>query len=350
VPVGRPELVGTLPDYRGRGLVRALFDVVHERSAALGHELQVITGIPHFYRQFGYTMAVDLADPHAAFPLHGLADPVPDYQPSFTLRPAAEADIPSINRWYDYMARERLLTEFRSADEWRYEILGRSPASGQKMAYLIIENQAGEGVGYIELFANLPSGDNPSIECNSYVVGDQSSYLETFDNVMRGIKNWAEVRYGYCPPLLMFGAGIHETLDRLIDRTRGGSTHYREYMWYLRVPNPITFFRLIQPVLERRLAGSGANCYSGELKIGFYDLTGISLTFERGQLTCIKPVSGKDGYDAAFPWHLLWNVVFGHHHYDEIRNILPEAWATGKGAVLLDALFPKQKSWLKGLT
>jgi hypothetical protein len=349
VPVGRPELVGTRPEYRGRGLVRELFEVVHERSARLGHELQVITGIPHFYRQFGYTMAVDLADPHAAFPLHTLTEPAPDYEPKFTLRPATEADIPGIAAWHNYMARERLLTDHRSADEWRYEILGRSPASGQKMAYLIILNAAGEGVGYLELLSNLPSGDNPCVECTAYVVGDQSSYLETFEDVMRGIKNWAKARYGYCPPMLMFEAGIHETLDRLIDRTRGGYMNRREYMWYLRVPDPITFFRLIQPVLERRLAGSGANRYTGELKIGFYDLTGLRLVFEGGHLSSIMPMSGKDGYDAAFPWHLLWNVVFGQHHYDDIRNILPEAWATGKGAVLLDVLFPRKKSWLKGL-
>nr|AIA18563.1 Acetyltransferase (GNAT) domain protein [uncultured bacterium] len=59
IPVGRPELVATHPDYRNRRLVRALFDALHERSAALGHNLQVITGIAHFYRQFGYTMSLD---------------------------------------------------------------------------------------------------------------------------------------------------------------------------------------------------------------------------------------------------------------------------------------------------
>ena len=32
IAVGRPELVGTLPEYRGRGLVRTLFDAVHEVS------------------------------------------------------------------------------------------------------------------------------------------------------------------------------------------------------------------------------------------------------------------------------------------------------------------------------
>src|SRR5512137_662365 len=44
--VGRPELVGTHPDYRGRGLVRAQFDEIHRWSAARGELVQAITGIP----------------------------------------------------------------------------------------------------------------------------------------------------------------------------------------------------------------------------------------------------------------------------------------------------------------
>jgi hypothetical protein len=44
--VGRPELVGTDPDYRHRGLVRAQFDVIHQWSAARGEQMQGITGIP----------------------------------------------------------------------------------------------------------------------------------------------------------------------------------------------------------------------------------------------------------------------------------------------------------------
>ena len=48
IAVGRPELVATHADYRSRGLVRVLFDAIHERSAALGHQMQAITGIPAF--------------------------------------------------------------------------------------------------------------------------------------------------------------------------------------------------------------------------------------------------------------------------------------------------------------
>ena len=58
--VGRPELVGTEPEYRKRGLVRTQFEVVHALSAERGEMVQAITGIPYYYRQFGYEMAMGL--------------------------------------------------------------------------------------------------------------------------------------------------------------------------------------------------------------------------------------------------------------------------------------------------
>jgi hypothetical protein len=62
----------------------------------------------------------------------------------------------------------------------------------------------------------------------------------------------------------------------------------------------------------------------------------------------ILPVQGKDGYGVSFPWHLFWNVVFGHHSPDEINAILPDVWTSnGRNAVLMDALFPKKESWIR---
>ena len=65
--VGRPELVGTLPEYRNRGLVRAQFEVVHQWSAERGELMQAITGIPYYYRQFGYEMGLALGGGRAGF-------------------------------------------------------------------------------------------------------------------------------------------------------------------------------------------------------------------------------------------------------------------------------------------
>src|SRR5512147_916394 len=52
--VGRPELVGTLPEFRNRGLVRAQFEEIHKWCEERGYLVQAITGIPYYYRQFGY--------------------------------------------------------------------------------------------------------------------------------------------------------------------------------------------------------------------------------------------------------------------------------------------------------
>lgn len=345
ISVGRPELVGTRQEYRSQGLVRILFDAVHERSASLGHQLQSITGIPYFYRRFGYTMAADLGD-RASLPLLIPSYPA-DYQPAFTLRPATLDDIAGLSTWQSYMARERLLTDLWPVEQWHYTLAGRRPGSLENRAYLIIQNAEGEGVGYIVLF---PFRFNEQFQyCFAYVVGDQSSYVETFRDTIYAIKQWTLASFGAYPSMLYFSSGIHESLEYLIGRFRGGNVRHNVYKWYLRVPDMIAFLRHIQPVLERRLEGSGANRYTGELKIGFYDLKGIELKFERGRITEITSIKGKDGYDISFPWDLFLNVLFGDHSYEEINAVLPDVSTGGKGAVLLNALFPKKKSWLVGL-
>src|SRR5512142_3454349 len=58
--VGRPELVGTLPEYRNRGLVRQQFEVMHQWSAERGEKVLAITGIPYYYRIYGYEMGLEL--------------------------------------------------------------------------------------------------------------------------------------------------------------------------------------------------------------------------------------------------------------------------------------------------
>src|SRR3989442_16025578 len=93
VSVGQPEIVGTRAEFRGRGLVRAMFEVVHGWCAERGHQLLVINGIPWFYRQFGYEMALELGGgPRLYTP--GLAAGVRQTRPPYRLRPATDPDAP----------------------------------------------------------------------------------------------------------------------------------------------------------------------------------------------------------------------------------------------------------------
>src|SRR5512144_1979310 len=99
-PVGRPEAVGTDPAYRRRGLVRAQFDVLHAQSDAAGHLAQGITGIPWYYRQFGYEYAIDLGGGRCVYPAN-----IPALKPgeveAYHLRLATPADIPFVVQMYD---------------------------------------------------------------------------------------------------------------------------------------------------------------------------------------------------------------------------------------------------------
>ena len=65
--VGRPEIVGTDPEYRHRGTVRKQFDTVRVESRSQSEMVQAITGIPYYYRQFGYKMTVQLDNWRAGY-------------------------------------------------------------------------------------------------------------------------------------------------------------------------------------------------------------------------------------------------------------------------------------------
>lgn len=99
---GLPELVGTHPDHRGRGLVGEQFGVLHRWSEERGHLMQAIAGIPHYYRRFGYEMAVwmgagrkvhtpDLPNKEKGDEEGGKARP-------YRLRPAEMSDAPALER------------------------------------------------------------------------------------------------------------------------------------------------------------------------------------------------------------------------------------------------------------
>ena len=69
--LGAPSWSGTKPEYRNRGLVRAQFEAIHAWSAERGELVQGITGIPYYYRMFGYEMVMPLGGGRAGYPAAG---------------------------------------------------------------------------------------------------------------------------------------------------------------------------------------------------------------------------------------------------------------------------------------
>ena len=348
IDVGRVELVATDKDYRQRGLVRELMHAAHERSAALGHHLQSITGIPHYYRRFGYSMTVDLGSgSQLAF------EDIPELKngesPKFTLRTAVDSDIENLIRWTASQGEKYLLWHPYTAEMWRFEINHRHPKSTLAPTIQIICGADGRDVGYVGL---MVSPYVPQVLCFAYVVDDTTSYLETWADVFRGIHQIAETYYAEnspdMPKYMRFDNGINETVHVIVDALTHSKVRPTTYAWYLRVPDLSGFLKTIAPVLERRLKGSGANNYTGDFSIHLYDTTALTLKFEAGQLVDVTHERMLPEWNAnvGFPYHSFLSVLFGHRSLEDLRLAYPEIHTNLTGRVLLNVLFPKKHSWI----
>jgi len=339
--VGRPELVGTDPGYRRRGLVRRQMDLVHAWSAERGHLLQGITGIPWYYRQFGYEMALDLGGGR-----YGYGPQVPRLKEGetepFRLRPAGEADLPFIAQLYDQGRKRYRVSCVRDAAMWRRELYA-SPESDARRELAIIETPDGQPAGLLAYPAILW---HRTIPATLYELSQGVSWLAATPSVIRYL--WAIGQaYGsrQRQEVEAFGMSLgleHPAYDaarRYLVRTRA------PYAWYLRVPNLAGFVRHVAPAIELNLASSPADGHSGELKLTFYR-SGLRLVLDKGRLVRVEDWESPfdEESDAGFPGLTFLQLLFGYRSLEELRYAFADCWADDRAHVLLAGLFPKQVS------
>jgi predicted N-acetyltransferase YhbS len=89
LPAGQVELVACDESAEHRGYVRALMGWCHRLSQRRGHLLQVMIGIPYYYRRFGYAYSMPM---HPVAPLAR----VPEAPAGFVVRRAGARDVPAM--------------------------------------------------------------------------------------------------------------------------------------------------------------------------------------------------------------------------------------------------------------
>ncbi|MBC8234512.1 GNAT family N-acetyltransferase [bacterium] len=343
--VGRPELVGTHPDYRNRGLIRAQFEVVHAWSLERGEKLQAITGIPYFYRQFGYEMGLDLGGER-----EGYKSKVPKLKNNeaepYRVRPATEIDLPFITKVYEQAMQRYLVTCIRDEVLWRYELNGHSQRSTSRMELCVVENAEEKSIGFLVHPPNLWGG---KLEAIAYELEQGISWLAVTPTAVRYLlekgKEYAKRDQKEEPDSFQLGLGIehpaYQVINDWIPRI------IRPYAWYVRVPDLPDFLQHVACVLEQRLAESALVGHTGELKINFYR-NGLRLAFEKGRLTQVdlwKPTDSEEG-SAAFPDLTFLQLLFGYRSLEELDYAFADCWTKNDEAqVLLKILFPKQPSF-----
>jgi hypothetical protein len=350
---GLPELVGTHPDYRRRGLVREQFEVLHRWSKERGHLMQAIAGIPYYYRRFGYEMAVYMGWGRRIYVQDvpgkvSKADGEEDSPRTYHLRPATASDARFLSD-LERRARGRyLLTSSRDEVLWGYEIAGRDPESDESMEVRIVENAAGSPVGFVCHTRDLRDG---TLEVDGYELSNGVSWLEVKPFVLRELAEIGHKRASDEKKLasLTFALGEHHPLyDAVPEPPLYRLDRNDQYSFYVRVPDLPEFLRYVAPVLERRLAASVAAGHTCELKISFYG-DGLRLELERGRLSAVEHWSAteEEEGDAAFPDLTFLQLLFGHRSLEELDHAFADC-SPGEGdvRVLLDSLFPRRPSAL----
>jgi len=343
--VGRPELVGTDPDYRRRGLVRAQFEVVHQWSAERGDRVQAITGIPYYYRQFGYEMGMELGGGRIGYLPH-----IPELEEGedepYSVRPAVEGDIAFIREVSTEGAKRQVVACLRDDTLWRYELSGKSEKNVNRSEIRIVESaEGGEAVGFLR-HPHMLWG--PTLGLHEFELMPGVSWLEVIPSVLRYVKKTGELyaeRDGerlFEAFALWFGSE-HPTYEVIPDRL---PRRRDPYAWYVRVPDLPSFLGHIGPVLERRLAESPLTGHSGDLRLCFYR-DGVKLSFEGGRLKEVEsylPEDIGDG-DAFFPDLSFLQVLFGYRSFAELQAAFADCSARNdQGRALVPVLFPKRGS------
>ncbi|WP_433788796.1 GNAT family N-acetyltransferase [Actinoplanes sp. CA-252034] len=322
LPVGQVELVATAPEHRGNRLTEILFAALHERFRADGVTLQMIEGIPYFYRRLGYDYA--LADDGApSVPAASL--PAVSSGAGLTVRPATVADADALAAIDLRLTVEPVLSCPRDRGAWRYEISGRRHddisryevavlADGPDVRGYLVHSVQLYGAGELVLFA--AACDRPEDWARAVPV--MLAYLGVVGSRFAAASGepFTLVRQRLSPahPLVRMGP------PGVAKRARG---------WFMRVGDPVDLLSRLRPVLHDRWHAAGLRWPTDSLTINTYGHA-ARLEFTDGELTgvvrghpSISPATDPDTH-AAVPPAALLQLALGYRTLPDVLNSWPD--------------------------
>ncbi|MEJ3746868.1 GNAT family N-acetyltransferase [Actinomycetes bacterium KLBMP 9797] len=346
LPVAQIELVGTAPEHRGNRLTERLFAALHQRYAAGGVPVQMIEGIPYFYRRLGYDYAL-ANDGASTVPAAALPAARPDRsdgsQGGPAVRPATVDDADDLAAVDRQVADAGALVCPRDADVWRYEIAGRRPAdiANREVAVLV---HGTDVRGYLVHTRGLTAAGELTVvaaACARPAHWPQAATAmhEHLGHVGRQ-REAAEGRPFAAVRLLL-------DPDHPLARYGPPGVPRRPRGWYVRTTDPADLLIRLQPLLRARWKGADLRWPEPALTIDAYGRA-ARLEFTDGELTAVTAVRGAvspstDPHThAAIPPGALLQLALGHRTLPEVLDTWPDCLLRDRPTEhFLAAAFPR---------
>jgi predicted N-acetyltransferase YhbS len=241
IPAGQVELVATDRAYEGRGLARALMGWAHERSERRGQLVQVMIGIPYFYRLFGYQYSIVLPQARAVRTVPPLSD-------GHAVRRAGPDDIAAMTNLQDATQRAYDLNMPHSPACWRW-LVARDGST-----QLLVERD-----GVAVATGRLTPPDDGDVVLGEVAAIDPAGAYALLAHAA-ALTGGGDLAVRERP-----GCVGGDALDRFLAPPPRQAERY-----YTRIPDAASLLDHLRPVLSARLAASDLAEKSGEAIVSFF--------------------------------------------------------------------------------
>ena len=310
LPTGQVEMVATARDAEGRGYVRALMERCHALSEARDHVVQVMIGIPNFYRQFGYSYSIPM-HPWATV---GTRDPKLPTVDGYSTAAATASEVADCRALQEAAQLPFDVSMPHSTDCWGW--LLRHSSSKQAL----VRDASGSAVAVARVYDDGEGSVDMGEVASSSAEATQALLSHALD--VAGPDG--AVRVNLRPNVPGLSTSTTET--------------ERADWYYTRISDPATLLTAMSPVLLHRLHEAGLD--QGEALISYFRRH-VRLAWADGKLTVTPggpmqaPVyAGGSGV----PEDALGSLLFGGGA-ESLESRFPDCYL-GRQADLMTVLFP----------
>ena len=330
--MGEMGIVGTLPEYRNRGLIRTLVNHLKEMLAEGEYDLSQIGGIPYYYRQFGYEYALPL-EGYWHLPLYHIPSAA-ENAPAYTFRDATTDDIPTLMEMYEGASRDLNISAVREPEVWRYQIEHKAETDSGAYALLMVD-PSGKVAGYVRLKKFGVGSGLIVCEASHFAFSDVPALFRRLKEIAVERGKDPYIRFALPPSAVLTQAA-----------KAWGAQFDGYYAWQIHIPHIARLLRTMIPLFERRIAASPFAGLTQSVRINLYRQA-YEMIFENGTITAVNSIGFQDWVGMiCMPPDAFTQLVMGYRTAEELREIFPDMMAWGESRNLLAVLFPKTNAYI----
>jgi predicted acetyltransferase len=317
--------VGTLPEYRCKGLIRRLVDEYHKQVQQEAYDISIIEGMPYFYRQFGYEYALPLLEETSI-----RLDKIPEFTANIKVRPFSETDIPTATKLLEQSQRKFYVHSIRDENVWKTQRKTGIASDSEPFQSHTVEEE-GKMTAYFRIREKLGEKElilTETTEVDLVTAQAVLSFLKTYGNQHSLERLTANVSYK--EPFTQHMVSL------------GASTHVPTYAWQIRITDYAHIFQKLKPLFEHRLADSMYSKLTDTLNFNF-SFT-VQVTIEDGKITQTRKTERGERSPIGLNPLSFVQLLTGYRNRQELEATVPDMRIVTSHKHLVDTLFPKMDS------